>query len=131
MVRLMSPAAAVVVRPRVEQANITALRDAYSKMQSLMLSDSRSWIYWGEYHGFNRYDCWHHASTGPTQGGPEQTAFTYDLFLPWHRAYLYAFDHVVRDWNADAILPWWDWTSETSANIGIPAAYAEETVDGQ
>src|SRR5437763_6715415 len=114
----MSPAAAVVLRPSVEQANIAALRDAYSKMQAFMPSDNRSWVYWGEYHGFNRYDCWHHASTGPAQGGPGQNVDTYDLFLPWHRAYLHAVDHVVRDRNPDAILPWWDWTSETSATIG-------------
>jgi hypothetical protein len=126
----MSPAAGIVIRPSVEQANIVAIRDAYSKMQALMASDNRSWIYWAEFHGFNRYDCWHHASTGPAQESTSPPQYPYDLFLPWHRAYLHAFDHVVRDQNPDAILAWWDWSSNTSHSIGIPSAYAEETVDG-
>jgi hypothetical protein len=41
---LVSPTPTIVVRPEVEQANIPALRDAYSKMQNLMGSDNRSWI---------------------------------------------------------------------------------------
>jgi tyrosinase len=131
MLSRMSPAAAVVIRPNVEQANIAALRDAYSKMQAFVPADNRSWIYWGEFHGFNRYDCWHHSSTGPEQGTSNQTTYSYDLFLPWHRAYLHSFDHVVRDQNQEAVLPWWDWTSAISAKIGVPTAYAEESVDGQ
>jgi hypothetical protein len=30
---------------------------------------------------------------------------------------------VARDQNADAILPWWDWTSDASHQHGLPAAY--------
>ena len=116
----MGTADATVVRPNVEQANVDALRDAYTKMQGLASHDNRSWIYWGEYHGFNRYDCWHHSTTGPAQGTPNETDYPYDLFLPWHRAYLHHFDHVVREHNPDAIQPWWDWTAG-----GIPSAYAE------
>ncbi|MBV9048364.1 MAG: tyrosinase family protein [Solirubrobacterales bacterium] len=114
-----------VLRPNVEQANIAALRDAYNKLQALSGTDNRSWIYWAEYHGFNRYDCWHHARSGPSG-----TEFSYDLFLPWHRAYLVSWDHVTRDQNPDAILPWWDWTSDLSHQVGIPQAYSEDPVDG-
>jgi tyrosinase len=85
-------------------------------MQALSDSDNRSWIYWAEFHGFNRYECWHHARQGNDQ-------FTYDLFLPWHRAYLTFFDNAARDQNEAAILPWWDWTSDLSHQEGIPAAY--------
>jgi tyrosinase len=112
--------AAAAIRPNVEQANVGALRDAYSKMQRLSAHDNRSWVYWGEYHGFNRYDCWHHSTTGPAQGTPNETDYPYDLFLPWHRAYLHHFDHVVREQNPDAIQPWWDWTAG-----GVPDAYSE------
>jgi tyrosinase len=122
----MSTVAAIVLRPDVEQANIPALRDAYAKMQALAGTDNRSWIYWAEYHGFNRYDCWHHARTG---GGND--LYPYDLFLPWHRAYLHNWDHATRDQNPDAILPWWDWTSGVSHQVGVPAAYAEDPVGGQ
>jgi tyrosinase len=107
----------IVVRPSAEHANTPALQDAYSKLQALSGSDNRSWIYWAEFHGFNRYECWHHARVAAD-------AFAYDLFLPWHRAYLAFFDNAARDQNADAILPWWDWTSDSSHQNGIPAAYA-------
>jgi tyrosinase len=117
----------VVLRPEVDQADIAALRDAYGKMQALSATDNRSWIYWSEFHGFDRYDCWHHYRVGPGRG----TQFAYDLFLPWHRAYLASFDHAARDQNEDAVLPWWDWTSEASHQVGIPPGYAEPEVDGQ
>jgi tyrosinase len=106
----------IVIRPSAEHANTTALEDAYEKMQALSDSDNRGWIYWAEFHGFNRYECWHHARQGNDN-------FTYDLFLPWHRAYLLFVDNAARDQNADAILPWWDWTSAASHADGLPAAY--------
>lgn len=117
----------IVVRPIVEQANIEALQDAYAKMQVLPATDNRSWIYWAGFHGFPRFDCWHDSRVGfgPTDPYP------YDLFLPWHRAYLMYWDHVTRDQNAQAILPWWDWLSPNAHAIGIPEAYATETVNGQ
>jgi tyrosinase len=115
----------IVVRPSAENANVTALADAYGKMQGFTASDNRSWIYWAEFHGFNRYECWHHARIGGVATGPQ---FAYDLFLPWHRAYLAFFDNAARDQNEDAILPWWDWTSDVTHAIGLPAAY---TAGGQ
>src|SRR6187551_1207733 len=109
----------IVVRPSAEHANVAALADAYQKMQALSASDNRSWIYWAEFHGFNRYECWHHARSGPGIG----QLFPYDLFLPWHRAYLTFFDNAARDQNENAVLPWWDWTSSNSHQDGLPAAY--------
>ena len=106
----------IVIRPSTEHANVAALETAYGKMQELSGSDNRSWIYWAEFHGFNRYECWHGARVGGA-------AFPYDLFLPWHRAYLVFFDNAARDQDEDAVLPWWDWTSEVSHQDGLPAAY--------
>jgi tyrosinase len=106
----------IVVRPNAEFANVAALQDAYEKMQAISAADNRGWIYWAAFHGFNRYECWHHARVGPD-------LFPYDLFLPWHRAYLAFFDNAARDQNEDAILPWWDWTSDASQQNGLPAAY--------
>ncbi len=116
----------VVLRPSVEHANVTALRDAYLKMQALSGTDNRSWIYWAEVHGFNHYDCWHHSRTGPGR-----TLYRYDLFLPWHRACLLYWEHAVRDQNEAAIPPWWDWTSAASHAEGVPAAYSQSEVDGE
>lgn len=77
---------------------------------------NRSWVYWAEYHGFNRFDCWHHKGVG------NQT-FNYDLFLPWHRAYLHRFEQVALAANPKATLQWWDWTSPASHQSGIPASF--------
>jgi tyrosinase len=102
----------IVIRPEADHSNVAALEDAYQTMQGLSGSDNRSWIYWSEFHGFNRYECWHHARVGNDN-------FSYDLFLPWHRAYLTFFDNAARDQNPEAVLPWWDWTHQT----GLPASY--------
>ena len=117
----------LVIRPEVEHANVAPLRDAYGKMQGFVRTDNRSWVFWAEYHGFNRYDCWHHARVGPGPG----TQFTYDLFLPWHRAYLVSFEHIAREQNGNAVLPWWDWTSPASHQHGLPASYTQANVNGQ
>ena len=104
-----------VVRQNVEQADIPALADAYRKMQSL--SDNRGWLYWCGLHGFPQYKCWHHSRV-------QRTLYPYDLFLPWHRAYLLYFEHTARDQNEAAVLPWWDWTSPLSHRVGVPGAFS-------
>ncbi len=116
----------IILRPSVEQSNVAALRDAYGKMQAISATDNRSWIYWADLHGFPSFDCWHHFREGPAN-----RRFPYNLFLPWHRAYLLSWEHVARDQNAEAIPPWWDWSSGPSHQTGIPEAYAQEQVDNQ
>lgn len=106
---------ALRVRTSVEASNIPELAAAYTKMQALPEGDYRSWVFWGEYHGYNRYDCWHHGN----QGGQ---SYPYDLFLPWHRAYLMYFELEAMKFGAPP-LPWWDWTSASSHQVGIPAAF--------
>jgi tyrosinase len=106
------------VRPNVEQSDIPALAAAYAKLQALPEGDNRSWVYWSEFHGYNRYDCWHHGNQGGRQ-------YPYDLFLPWHRAYLLHFELEALKFGAPP-LPWWDWTSATSHNVGIPAPFTKE-----
>ena len=111
---------AVRVRQTVERSNVAALANAYQIMQGRSETDNRSWVYWSEFHGFNRFDCWHHGAQGQQQ-------FPYDLFLPWHRAYLLYFEQTVlaADPNVEA-LPWWDWTSPLSHQHGVPAAFNSE-----
>jgi tyrosinase len=124
VVRQAVVAQIVRVRRNVEQANVPALSAAYKTMQARSEGDNRSWIYWSEYHGYNRFDCWHHNGTG-------NQSFNYDLFLPWHRAYLLYFERVVLAANPDAVLPWWDWSSATSHQVGIPASFAAAQAGGQ
>jgi tyrosinase len=33
-----------------------------------------------------------------------------ELFLPWHRAYIYEFETALRRFEPDVTLPYWDWT---------------------
>jgi tyrosinase len=110
---------ALRVRPEVQQSNIAGLSAAYAAMQGLSESDRRSWIYWAEFHGFNRFDCWHHGTQG-------QQHYPYDLFLPWHRAYLQYFELVAFASNPGVALPWWDWTSVLSHEVGVPPAFEHE-----
>ena len=44
-----------------------------------------------------------------------------ELFLPWHRAYLYFFEKALQDRVPGVTLPWWDWTNHTE---GVPGPYA-------
>ncbi len=110
---------ALRVRPEVEQSNIAALASAYTTMQGHSEGDNRSWIYWSEFHGFNRFDCWHHGTQG-------QQHYPYDLFLPWHRAYLLYFELTAFAGDPGVALPWWDWTSALSHRQGIPTAFDDE-----
>jgi tyrosinase len=118
----------LTIRPSVESmehnpVELDALRVAYSKMQAL--NDNRGWIYWAEYHGYNRFLCWHHGRVG--RGSP----LPYNLFLPWHRAYLLYWEHTARDQDPKMVLPWWDWTSRGSHTIGIPKSFTVKTVGGK
>jgi tyrosinase len=101
---------------------LDALRDAYTKMQQI--SDNRGWLSFASIHGFDQFLCWHGGRVGSDQ-------FPYDLFLPWHRAYLIYFEHAARDQNNAVALPWWDWTSDGSHTNGIPDSYSVAQVNGQ
>ncbi len=82
------------------------------------------WIYWAGIHGYPRYLSWNHGRVGDKQ-------FPYDLFLPWHRAYLLSFEHTMRDWNAASAIPWWDCTTPMSHKIGIPNSFAQPKIAGR
>lgn len=117
------------LRPNVENLEksddqLQALRDAYQKMQALKGDDNRSWIYWAGVHGYPQWMCWHHGRLG--QGSPR----LYNLFLPWHRAYLVYWTNAVKDQNEHAVLPWWDWTSVSSHSIGVPNSFSVADING-
>jgi tyrosinase len=44
-----------------------------------------------------------------------------ELFLPWHRAYLYFFEKSLQDRVPGVTLPWWNWTMRHGE--GLPPAY--------
>jgi len=82
----------------------------------MALGDDRGFEHWAGLHGLPLpMYCQHHT----------------ELFLPWHRAYLYFFELTLKDQEPTATLPWWDWTSTVSHQRGLPQAYLEPQVDGQ
>jgi tyrosinase len=98
-------------------AELAALRGAYAKMQQI--TDNRGFNYWAGLHGTPGNYCWHAPRRMHGQ--------TFDLFLPWHRAYLLNFEQFVRDQDATVTVPWWDWTSQISHTTGVPQAFSDQT----
>jgi tyrosinase len=85
--------------------DIAAFGRALSSMMALR--DNRGYAHFASMHGYSLGLCKHH----------------HPLFLPWHRAYLYMFELALRDIDSSVSLPWWDWSSDVSQQIGIPQAY--------
>lgn len=98
-------------RPSVEGMTPTQLADFRRAVTGAMgIYDNRGWWYQAGIHGLPLpISCQHHNP----------------LFLPWHRAYLYYFELALQDRVAGISIPWWDWTSAGSHQIGIPAAYTD------
>ena len=90
---------------------LKALREAFRR--SMETFDSRGYGHFASLHGF------------PDPGYCEHRN---QLFLPWHRGYLYHFERSLQDLVPGVTLPWWDWTESAE----LPAAYADETApDGE
>jgi tyrosinase len=106
----------------LDEAHLTALRDAYSKMMAI--TDNRGWAYLAGLHGIPGQYCWHYQDN-------DRTALKKELFLPWHRAYLYHFEMAARDQVAGVTLPWWDWTLRPPRQNGLPKAFSDQTVNGR
>src|SRR5690242_8217285 len=95
---------------------LQALRIGFRKIQRLR--DTNGFWYWAGIHGSPRYQCHHSPENG------------YDnLFLPWHRAYLYRLELALQTKEPLATLPWWDWPS--SRSTGVPEAFAAEAAGGE
>jgi tyrosinase len=104
------------IKLRKRQSTLTddelaALRQAFDA--SRKIADSRGYGHFASLHGF------------PEPGYCEHRN---QLFLPWHRGYLYHFEQSLQDLVPGVTLPWWDWTDEA----GIPDAFAAERgADGE
>jgi tyrosinase len=111
------PLAPKALRHRRSARRLTAgqlkdLRAAVAAVQEI--GDERGYQYWAGIHGLP-LPMW-------CQHGTE-------LFLPWHRAYLYLFEKQLQDRVPGVTLPWWDWTAQHGE--GIPGAYSARKVDGR
>ena len=124
--------ASLTLRKNVDSltaAELQALRTAYQKAQQIM--DNRGYNYYSGLHGIPNWYCWHHEQN-------RRSNVNANLFLPWHRAYLYFFERALtdalrraRDDQAVAVsLPWWDWTSSSAHTDGLPAGYLADPGTG-
>jgi tyrosinase len=86
--------------------------------------DNRSFAKHAGTHGFPDGDCWH----GPksADGWP-----AIQLFLPWHRAYLYRLEKDLQDQVPGVTIPYWDWRTEEGETEKIPEAFSTEAIDGE
>jgi tyrosinase len=106
----------------LDDAAVAALRDAYRQMQAI--SDNRGYAFLAGLHGTPGNWCWHGRRSAHFQRPME-------LFLPWHRAYLYNFEMAMRDRVPGVTQPWWDWTLGPPRQNGIPAIFATRNIQGQ
>jgi tyrosinase len=89
---------------RLSAGQLGDLREAFSKAQKI--KDDRGYQAQAGIHGLPLPEsCRHHSQ----------------LFLPWHRAYLYFFEKTLQERVPGVTLPWWDWTLDHG--VGIPPAY--------
>jgi len=99
---------------KMTRRQLTDYRKALAR--SMALNDDRGFQHWGGIHGLPLpMYCQHHT----------------DLFLPWHRAYLYFFELSLQDIDRTVSLPWWDWSSRVAHQRGVPEAYADPKVGGK
>jgi tyrosinase len=94
----------------VDDPMLDSYRTAIRAMQALPSSDPRNWTRQAQIHqNFCPHGNWY--------------------FLPWHRAYLVAFEKICRQLskNPHFALPYWDWTSTRQ----LPAAFTTPTYQGQ
>ena len=95
---------------RLSNGQLAELRQAVSKAQRI--GDDRGYQYWAGVHGLPLPTYCQHGT---------------QLFLPWHRAYLYFFEKALQDQVPGVTLPWWDWRDHSEP---LPAAYARARTPG-
>ncbi len=96
---------------RMTGGQLNDFRRAIAAAQEI--GDERGFQFWAGIHGLPL---------------PRYCAHNSELFLPWHRAYLYLFEKALQERVPGVTLPWWDWTAEHAE--GIPAAYARRRIEG-
>jgi tyrosinase len=112
----------VATQPREAQA-ILKTRESVSELSPERLAQLRaafqSLLARPDNLGYQFFAGWHGVPLGICQHHN-------DLFLPWHRGYLYHLELALQNADSEVTLPWWNWIDEE----GVPAAYDEERVDG-
>lgn len=89
--------------------DLALFRSAISEL--IKRPDNRGYEYFANWHMVAFVLCKHHD----------------ELFLPWHRGYLYHFELALQDINPQVTIPWWNWIDES----GLPAAFTDTAPDGE
>jgi tyrosinase len=100
----------------LSQPQIDGLREAFTTIAGF--KDNRSFGYIAGLHGTPGWYCWHHQQN-------RHSARVRQLFLPWHRAYLYTLERSLRDISPQTMLPWWDWTLRPPRQDGMPKVFTD------
>lgn len=101
---------------------VAAFRASYTRMKAVL--DDRGYDWLASLHGLTLPTWCEHGT---------------DLFLPWHRAYLFFWELAMQTrlgprlsvrapddpGLAQVGLPWWDWTASQAAGTGLPAAFTQ------
>jgi hypothetical protein len=135
----------ILVRKEVSKLHpneLASLRKAVAKMKSLPPEHPFSWSFQANIHGTPGFPSFVTQVANSAQADPHQRLFSNDptftpshdvfnqcphggiRFLPWHRAYLYYFERILR-WAAEdpnLTLPYWNYYDSTLRNL--PAAVA-------
>jgi len=93
----------------LSESELSTLRYAIQELQNLNAwpRDMRNYNSWAQLHGD---ECPHGWST----------------FLPWHRMYLWGFEHALQDIVPEITLPYWNWAQSTPEQVRdgyIPEAF--------
>lgn len=101
------------------RARLDSYRRGVDKMREWSRAnpdDPRGWTFQAAIHG-------------SLTGGPffNQCEHASWWFLPWHRAYLYYFERIIREASGDRdfTLPYWDWNE--GARRSLPAAFRDQS----
>ncbi|WP_172292388.1 tyrosinase family protein [Pseudoruegeria sp. HB172150] len=86
------------------------------------ISDNRGYNIIAGVHGAPFWYCWHHQFSRRSDNRAQ-------LFLPWHRAYLYYLDLALNDFveEGGVAQPWWDWTAIRE----VPEGYEATDIGGE
>jgi tyrosinase len=109
------PAVALRHRPDIDAMSSEQLANFRAAMSAAMeISDERGYNYQAGIHGLPLpISC--------------DIAHGHEIFLPWHRAYLYFFELALRDLMPGLTIPWWNWTTDAA----VPSAYKQQSVEGK
>ena len=122
-----------------DPVRLASLRRGVAAMKALPPSDHRSWFWQAATHAYNDALYSEALARDPKVAGVNAKRYWNQCphfgqcsadFLIWHRAFLFNFEHILRDASGDPAfaLPYWDYS--TPEGRAFPEAFAAEYLDG-